>query len=1275
MSNRRSPRLTKKMEDAEVARTLDSFQNFTAHVGRGTGNQGDGGQYGFNPVTRNRMQMELVYRGSWIAGRVVDVYAQDMTREGMDITSSDDPSKIAEFNKDIARLQIWKQLRDTIKWARLYGGAVAFMMVDGQDPSTPLKLDRIRPGQFKGLLPLDRWVLQPSLTDLVDDMGPYFGKPKFYDTITDTGGMPRLKIHYSRVIRIEGVELPYWQKISENLWGQSVIERMWDRLLAYDSATAGTSQMVYQARLRTLSIEGLREIIGGTAAAMKGLLANINMLRVMQSNEGISLIDSKDTFETHEYSFAGLDAVLMQFGEQLAGAVEIPLVKLFGQSPSGFDNGDSTMRTYHDSVKQQQVTWLGDGIETVYRLAYISKFGTEPPKDFTLEFKSLWQLSDAEKATVTNTVTAAVGEAFSAQIISKSTAMKELKNLSLITGVFSNISDEDIESAEALPEPTPEALGLVAPPAPKLLTGPGAAKPKALSAPKAGTKPHGAKEPKGKKSKDEDAFFLMFDDFALDKDQGRSARAKAERRDPKGSETGGRFAAGSPKNDKWTLNGTAFNRTGGVKFTKKNGDPGIKYPPGFKWIGGTAEEHKYLHTLNIPPSYVNIRINPDRLKSEKGKVAVGEDRKGLSQSVYLKGEREKTQDVEKFERVRAFHKVRPKVLKQASQDMANHDLPLETQDAAAVVYLMGVAGFRPGSDNDTKAAKKAYGVTTLEGRHVVVEGKALKFDFIGKKGVRQKHTVTDPQIVKLIRETEAAHKERIFDVSDDQVREYFAQVAPGFKPYDLRTWYGTANAIVEFNKLPVPKSEAQFKDNLKIVATAVSQVLGNLPAEALKSYIDPTVFKKWNDAKAGWVKKVKDWFASFTNDAEKSLEELMEEHTSEDHYPDYDVDWREATDPGDDDDGDEDDEFDIDQVIEQMYGGTFQANDKFDPAEKRDPDGKWTVGGKSEKLPFWHALKAKRPAGMGYAAWYTKKSSSAAVQGLKRELKTVPGLRAHMQGIKNAELAKEREEEAEAEAKEAASRERLRGKLNEVKTPANAATVVAKVRTMQRQEGYGASANAAKLFPAPPPKLTPELIDGLDKYMSAAETFNGFLRTGALKGKGTRADYKAQTEALDSALTQRPGAPVALTVVRCMPMKAIKGLKVGGLFKDKAYMSTSFSGSVVDEFDTFIRDAVRLQITIPKGFKFLSMPSFAKAMEAHEEADESREHCMHEAEALLPRGTTLKLIRIEQPEHRTVKPRRGNGGMGGMGSLAPRSDAPIYHCIAVSSSIQPGRKK
>jgi uncharacterized protein len=456
-----------KTAQRKAQRTADSFQNFVARVGRGTGNQNDASHYGFNPVSRNRLQMEFAYRGSWVVGRVVDAVARDMTREGVDVKTDAPTEDVEELNKEFERLRIWDQLCETIKWARLYGGAVAFMMIDGQDPETPLRPETIREGQFKGLLPLDRWLLSPSLQDLVEDFGPNFGKPKFYTTTPDSMGMPVMTIHHSRVIRIDGVRLPYWQRIAENLWGQSVLERMWDRLLAYDSTTTGVAQLVYKAHLRTLKLPGLRDVIGQGNQAMNGVLAQVNMIRAMQTNEGLTLLDKEDEFEVQTYNFSGLDDVLIQFGEQLCGAVEIPAVRLFGQSPAGFSTGESDLRSYYDSIKQNQEADLGPGVETLYRIGWMSKFGREPPKTFTLEFEHLWQMDEEQRSTVAKTTTDAVMAAYEGQVISRATAARELKELSTAVGTFSQITEEEITEAENDPPPTPEALGLVAPPKPE----------------------------------------------------------------------------------------------------------------------------------------------------------------------------------------------------------------------------------------------------------------------------------------------------------------------------------------------------------------------------------------------------------------------------------------------------------------------------------------------------------------------------------------------------------------------------------------------------------------------------------------------------------------------------------------------------------------------------------------------------------------------------------------------------------------------------------------
>lgn len=471
--------------------TVDSYKNFVSRVGFGTGNQNDASHYGFHPVTRNRVQMEWAYRGSWIVGRMVDIVAKDMTKSGVELITSDSPDKIVDFEKDLLQLRIWDQLCQTIKWARLYGGAVAFIMIDGQDPKTPLRLETISKGQFKGLLPMDRWLVNPSLQDLITEFGPQFGKPKFYQTVPDTMGMPLMMVHHSRLLRFEGVELPYWQRIAENLWGQSVLERLWDRLLAFDSTTTGVAQLVYKAHLRTLSVENLREIIAAGGPAMKGLLAQLQTMQTFQTNEGVTLLDTVDKFEAHNYTFSGLDSVLMQLGEQLAGATEIPLVRLFGQSPAGFSTGDTDLRAYYDSIHTAQVSTLQYQLEPLYKVAYISKFGKLPPDHFVLKFKPLWQMTDVEKATAAASLTSAVTATYEAQIVKRSTALMELKQQSSLTGLWSNISEDEIKEAEDDPAPSPEALGLKIP-----LPAPGVGKP-------------GAKKP-AKKSKDTFSRFLKW---------------------------------------------------------------------------------------------------------------------------------------------------------------------------------------------------------------------------------------------------------------------------------------------------------------------------------------------------------------------------------------------------------------------------------------------------------------------------------------------------------------------------------------------------------------------------------------------------------------------------------------------------------------------------------------------------------------------------------------------------------------------------------------------
>ena len=462
---------------AEVAKvkfpTTDGFDNFISRVGLNNDNTLSGSTYEFNLVSRNRLLLEAAYRGSWIVGVVVDAVADDMTRAGIDITTSDQ-ADLRHFFKNMTKLQIWESLRSLAKWGRLYGGAIGVLQIEGQNLATPLNLETITKNQFKGIVTFDRWMLNPVLTPVINS-GPDMGLPAYYQIVTDPQSYdPNAKtatgsilVHHSRCIRYTGIDLPFFQAITEQMWGESILERLWDRLISFDNATMSSASLIDRANLRTVGIQGLREIIAAGGEAQKGLEAMFEMMRFMQTNEGLTLLDKDDEHSSTAYSFAGLSDMMLQFGQQLAGASGIPLVRLFGQSPAGLSStGDSDIRMYYDSINAQQEAKFRNPMDTLIKVLWRSTYGTPTPDDLEFSFTPLWQMSALDKANVGKTTTETVLGAFEGGLISQKVAVQELRDSSGDSGLYSNITDKDVNDAEEEIEepPMPDELSVNSPP-------------------------------------------------------------------------------------------------------------------------------------------------------------------------------------------------------------------------------------------------------------------------------------------------------------------------------------------------------------------------------------------------------------------------------------------------------------------------------------------------------------------------------------------------------------------------------------------------------------------------------------------------------------------------------------------------------------------------------------------------------------------------------------------------------------------------------------------
>lgn len=457
------PIFTDTEEKRKAIKTIDGFDNFVSKLGLNNDNMLSAGTFVFNLITRNRILLEAAYRGSWVVGAIVDSTAEDMTRAGVTVTTNDGDKNIKDLKNAISRLKIGQSLCSLEKWGRLYGGALGIIQIKGQKLDTPLNLDSVAKDQFEGIVVYDRWQLNPRLDQLIDS-GPDMGLPKYYDIVNDpraTSGnfqtaTGQLKVHHSRCIRNIGIELPYFQAITEMLWGESRLERLWDRLIAFDDATLNSANLIQHANNRTVGIEGLREILAAGGAAQDGLLSMFEMMRTLQANEGLTLLDKNDNFQTTSYSFAGLSDMMLQFGQQLAGASGIPLVRLFGQSPAGLSStGEGDLRNYYDSINAQQEAKLRNGWEMILKVMWRSCFGKPAPDDLEFVFTPLWQMSATDKANNAKTMTETVIGAFDVGLVSKPTAMKELRQNSGETGIFSNITDEEIAQAEKDDEDPP----------------------------------------------------------------------------------------------------------------------------------------------------------------------------------------------------------------------------------------------------------------------------------------------------------------------------------------------------------------------------------------------------------------------------------------------------------------------------------------------------------------------------------------------------------------------------------------------------------------------------------------------------------------------------------------------------------------------------------------------------------------------------------------------------------------------------------------------------
>lgn len=256
-----------------------------------------------------------------------------------------------------------------------------------------------------------------------------------------------------------------------------------------------------------------------------------------------------------------------------------------------------------------------------------------------------------------------------------------------------------------------------------------------------------------------------------------------------------------------------------------------------------AESVQRVKALVIPPAWRDVWISPH----PNGHIqAVGIDDAGRRQYIYHEKWRT-DRDAEKFDRVLELAPKLKRFREEIAKDMRSRG---RRRLAAIALHMLDLGIFRVGheqyvEDNGT------HGVATLLCEHLSVRGDRVRFRFPAKSGVEVDQEITDPALARAVRSLLRGKPPecRVFDLTADDVNERFRElVGDEFSVKDLRTWHATVFAAETF------AAEKPSKRATSRVMKEVAEHLGNTPAVARKSYVDPRLveaFERGDEIKKG----------------------------------------------------------------------------------------------------------------------------------------------------------------------------------------------------------------------------------------------------------------------------------------------------------------------------------------------------------------------------------------------------------------------------------------
>lgn len=427
---------------------VDGFSNVIAGLGANNPKQAGAGYV----VDTNSALAEIAYRTSTWFGKIVEVPADDATREWRAWMGEAD--QVTALENEERRLGIVGKVRQALIWQRLYGGAAIYLGLPG-DPSTPVPT-----GLGKGSLQFVNVVAKDDLSiGEIDDnlLSPTYGQPKFYTVGAAT-------FHPSRVVRFNGRAVGRRSSVSADGWGDSMWTHLADSITTADGAAAVLGALLIEAKTDIVKIPDLIANMGSSEFSSL-FLRRIQSAQTLKSVTGVMLMDKSEEHEQKQIDFAGIPATVETALMIMCGAADIPMVRMLGTSAKGLNaTGVGDLKNHYDNVRAQQTLKISPALELLDDALIRSALGNRPT-ELWYSWTPLFQPTEKEQAE-TAKLLADADSAYVSILDNRALAesiVSRLEGSGLYPGISEAVARSAELSIETEAELDPELVGDAAP--------------------------------------------------------------------------------------------------------------------------------------------------------------------------------------------------------------------------------------------------------------------------------------------------------------------------------------------------------------------------------------------------------------------------------------------------------------------------------------------------------------------------------------------------------------------------------------------------------------------------------------------------------------------------------------------------------------------------------------------------------------------------------------------------------------------------------------------